>query len=84
MTALELNAEIYKSLGVLASDEHYLKKVAGYLRKLAKKKAEESDAVMSDEEIKEGLLRACNEFNQYKEGNVSLGKWEDLYGELRG
>lgn len=45
MTALELNAQIYQSLGCLATDEHYLKKAADYLKKLVKKKAEEQNAL---------------------------------------
>ena len=36
MTALELNAEIYRSLGVIAEDETMLQKVAKYVSKLAK------------------------------------------------
>ena len=35
MTALELNAEIYRSLGVIAEDETMLQKVAKYVSKLA-------------------------------------------------
>ena len=45
MTALELNAQIYQSLGCLATDEHYLKKAADYLKKLVKKKTEEQNAL---------------------------------------
>ena len=35
MTALQLNAEIYRSLGVLSEDEGMLKRAAKYLKKLA-------------------------------------------------
>jgi len=45
MTALELNAQIYQSLGCLATDEHYLKTAADYLKKLVKKKTEEQNAL---------------------------------------
>lgn len=45
MTALELSAQIYQSLGCLATDEHYLKKAADYLKKLVKKKTEEQNAL---------------------------------------
>lgn len=38
MTALQLNAEIYRNLGILATDEDYLKKVAAYIRRLVAKK----------------------------------------------
>ena len=36
MTALQLNAEIYRSLGVIAEDESALAKVSKYLRRVAK------------------------------------------------
>ncbi len=42
---MELNAQIYQSLGCLATDEHYLKKAADYLKKLVKKKTEEQNAL---------------------------------------
>ncbi len=35
MTALQLNAEIYRSLGVLSEDESMLKRAAKYLKCLA-------------------------------------------------
>ena len=35
MTALQLNAEIYRSLGVLSEDESMLKHAAKYLKRLA-------------------------------------------------
>lgn len=36
MNALELNAEIYRSLGILSEDENMLKRAAKYLKRLAK------------------------------------------------
>ena len=36
MTALQLNADIYRNLSVIAEDETMLEKVAKYVRKLAK------------------------------------------------
>lgn len=36
MTALQLNADILRSLGVIAEDEAMLARVAKYLRRLAK------------------------------------------------
>ncbi len=35
MTALQLNTEIYRSLGVISEDENMLKKVAKYLSRVA-------------------------------------------------
>ena len=36
MTALQLNADIYRSLGIIAEDESMLDKVAKYLRRVVK------------------------------------------------
>lgn len=35
MTALQLNTEIYRSLGIISEDESMLKKVARYLSRVA-------------------------------------------------
>ena len=35
MTALQLNTEIYRSLGIISEDESMLKKVAKYLSRVA-------------------------------------------------
>ncbi len=80
MTALELNAQIYQSLGCLATDEHYLKKVADYLKKLVKSKTHDDAEV--EEEIKESISQACQELKLHKEGKLEFGNWEDLYNEL--
>lgn len=82
MTALELNAQIYQSLGLLATDEHYLKKAADFLKTLVKSKKKED--AMSKEDIKESISQACEELKQYKKGKMEFGNWEDLYNELHG
>lgn len=42
MAALEINADIYRSLSVIAEDESLLKKAAKALRKLASQKMDET------------------------------------------
>ena len=42
MTAIQLNAEIYEALSVIAKDESLLKKAAKSLKRLAKQKKDES------------------------------------------
>ena len=49
MTALQLNAEIYRSLGVLSEDEGMLKRAAKYLKKLADELSHDP-TLMSEEE----------------------------------
>lgn len=80
MTALELNAQIYQSLGCLATDEHYLKKAADYLKKLVKTKMH--DGATSEVNVKESLSQACKELELHKAGKLEFGNWEDLYNEL--
>ena len=50
MTAVQLNAEILRNLGVLAEDESMLKRVAKYLRKLVSEK-ESDPTLLSKEEF---------------------------------
>ena len=49
MTALEMNAEIYRSLGVIAEDETMLQKVAKYVSKLAKQITSEPTLMTKEE-----------------------------------
>lgn len=38
MTAIQMNAEIFRNLSIIAEDEHLLKRVAKYLRKVVAEK----------------------------------------------
>ena len=49
MTALQLNAEIYRNLGIIAEDESMLEKVAKYVRKLAKQVADDPTCMTKEE-----------------------------------
>lgn len=49
MTTLQLNAEIYEALSIIAQDESLLKKAARSLKRLASMKKDE--ALMSKEEF---------------------------------
>ena len=49
MTALQLNAEIYRNMGIIAEDETMLKKVAKYVRKLAKQMTEDPTCMTKEE-----------------------------------
>ncbi len=49
MTALQLNADIYRNLGIIAEDESMLKKVAKYVRKLAKQATEDPTCMTKEE-----------------------------------
>ena len=49
MTALQLNAEIYRNMGIIAEDETMLKRVAKYLRRLAKQVTEDPTCMTKEE-----------------------------------
>ena len=51
MNALELNAEIYRTLGIIADDEGLLKKALKSLPRLAAQKQEKDEALMTKEEF---------------------------------
>ena len=62
MTSLEINAEIFKNMSIIAEDEDLLKRAARYLRKLvAEKQADDSE--LSKEEffarVDEAREEAC-------------------------
>ena len=56
MTAIQLNAEIYRTMSVIAEDEELLKQALRYLKKLAAKKQDES--LMTKEEFFAKIERA--------------------------
>ena len=70
MTAMELNAELFRELSIIAEDEGLMKKAVKYLKKLSAKKQtmDETEYIMSspamveilqqgDEDIKNGRGR---------------------------
>lgn len=49
MTAIQLNAEIYRTMGGIAEDEGLLRQALKYLKKLASKK--QNEALMTKEDF---------------------------------
>ena len=49
MTALQMNAELYRAMGVIADDETLMAKVLKYVKRLAAKK--EDPTLMTKEEF---------------------------------
>lgn len=89
MTAIELNAEIYRNLGYLADNEDYLRDILNYLKKLTiKKKATENRTCLNTQqrivvtpEIQKQIDEARKE---YKNGETlhfdtvrEMHKWMD-------
>jgi hypothetical protein len=73
MTALQLNADIYRNLGIIAEDETMLDKVAKYLRRVVKQATNEANegACMATETITPALRRRINAARkEYAEGKT--------------
>ena len=68
MTALQLNAELYRNLGIIAENETMLAKVTKYTRTLAKKLTEDPTC-MSKEEF---YARVDKAEKQYERGEYSV------------
>ena len=49
MTALQLNAELYRNLGIIAEDETMLDKIVKYTRKLAKQMTDDPTRMSKEE-----------------------------------
>lgn len=49
MTALQLNADIYRSLGIISEDENVLRKAAKYLARLAKQMTDDPTCMTKEE-----------------------------------
>lgn len=80
---MQLNTEIYNSLGALSNDEDYLKKAANYLKRLASKKREkEAEAAKNKQEVLASLDRALHEHKLHQEGKLEFRNAEDLINEL--
>lgn len=62
MTPIELNAEIYRAMGVIAEDEALLRRVLKYVKKLAAQKQDETR--MTEEEFFARVEEAEEEYRQ--------------------
>ena len=49
MTALQLNTDIYRSLGVISEDESVLRRVAKYLTRVAKQMTDDPTCMTKEE-----------------------------------
>ena len=49
MTALQLNADIYRSLGIISEDESVLRRVAKYLTRVAKQMTDDPTCMSKEE-----------------------------------
>jgi len=72
MTALQLNAELYRAMGMIADDETLMAKVLKYVKRLATKK--EDPTLMTKEEF---FARVDKSKAQYERGEYTRFSNED-------
>lgn len=78
MTALQLNAELFRELSIIAEDEGLMKKAVKYLKKLSAKKQamDETEYIMSSPEMVR-IIRQGEE--DIKNGNFRIVKLDDIW-----
>ena len=78
MTAIHLNAELYRAMGEITDDETLVAKVLKYVKKLAAKKQamDETEYIMSSPKMVEILREGEKEI---AEGNFTPIAIEDLW-----
>ncbi|MBO7471204.1 MAG: hypothetical protein J6T78_04975 [Bacteroidaceae bacterium] len=72
MTALQLNAELFRAMGKIADDETMMKKVLKYVKRLAAKK--EDPTLMTKEEF---FAKVDKSKAQYERGEYTRFSNED-------
>ena len=78
MTALQLNAELFRELSIIAEDENLMQKAVKYLKKLtAKKQAmDETEYILSSPKMVEILRQGAEDI---KNGRGRVIKLEDIW-----
>ena len=78
MTALQLNAELFRELSIIAEDESLMQKAVKYLKKLtAKKQAmDETEYIMSSPAMVEILKQGEEDI---KNGNFKVVTLDDIW-----
>lgn len=93
MSTTSLNAELFRQLSYIADDEHCMKKVLNYIKKLASQKEKEeqtaSDTLAEDtvpyrtkEELIAEMNEVCEQIKQARSGNVKGRPLEEVLNEL--
>lgn len=79
METANINAELLKSLGYLATDESYMRKALSYIKKLVAKKAAHDEYKL---QMKKELTEMCEQIKQAKEGKIQGEPAENLIVKL--
>ena len=79
MTTVQMNADVYRSLSIIAEDSDLMKKAMIYLRKLARQK-QEDEALMTKDEF---LSMVDKRMEDYEKGEyVSFSSPEEMHKYL--
>ena len=78
MTALQLNAELFRELSIIAEDENLMRKAVKYLKKLSAKKQtmDETEYIMSSPEMVRIIRQGEKDI---EEGRGRVIKLEDIW-----
>ena len=78
MTSLQLNAELFRELSIIAEDEGLMKKAVKYLKKLSAKKQamDETEYIMSSPEMVRIIRQGEKDI---EEGRGRVIKLEDIW-----
>ena len=67
MTALQLNAELFRELSIIAEDESLMQKAVKYLKKLSAKKVDiVTGATISSNAVKKNVELGVKYYNEHK------------------
>ena len=79
MTTIQMNADVYRSLSIIAEDSDLMKKAMIYLRKLARQK-QEDEALMTKDEF---FSMIDKRMEDYEKGEyVSFSSPEEMHKYL--
>ena len=79
MTTVQMNADVYRSLSIIAEDSDLMKKAMIYLRKLARQK-QQDDTTMTKDEF---LSMIDKRMEDYEKGEyVSFSSPEEMHRYL--
>ena len=65
MTTMQINAELFQNLSIIAADESFMKRATKYIKKLAKQKQRDDETLMTKEEF---FAKIDESINQAKRG----------------
>lgn len=84
MTYMELNAELFRLLSIIAEDEALMHKALKAVRKLAKKKEEENETeYISKEEILAGIRQGLQDVKEARNSGKYQKTLQEVIDELK-